>query len=158
MGAGDHTVAEDIAPAPEALVAGEYRRLAFVAAADAPQEERGRLAVDGQVAKFVDDQQPGQRVDHERVVEAALAQRLGEGGKHLSGCREKHAVAVLDGLEAERYREVGLPYAGRSHHLAEWSSGDDVGAHGFLRGRRGTARLDPALPRGLRGVPTGCEG
>ena len=46
-------------PSPEALVAGEYHRPAFVAAADELKEERGRLAVDGQLADFVDDQQRG---------------------------------------------------------------------------------------------------
>ena len=50
----DHAVSEHIAPAPEALVAGQDHRPALVAPADELKKQRGRLAVDRQVADLVD--------------------------------------------------------------------------------------------------------
>ena len=88
-------------PVPEALVAGEDHRPAFVTAADELEEQRGGLTVDRQISDLVDDEQARDREDLELVVEAALAQRLGERGEHRGGGREEHAVAVLDGLETD---------------------------------------------------------
>ena len=52
--AGDHPVAEDIAPAAEALVAGQNPRAALVATADELEEQRRRLTVDRQIPDLVD--------------------------------------------------------------------------------------------------------
>src|SRR4051794_30222154 len=57
-GGGDHGVAEDLAPGLEAAVAGDDDRAAFVAARDQREEQVRRLALQRQVADFVDDQQP----------------------------------------------------------------------------------------------------
>lgn len=56
-GAGDDGVAEDVAPGAEALVAGERDGAPFVAAGDELEEEVCALAVDGDVADLVDDQE-----------------------------------------------------------------------------------------------------
>jgi hypothetical protein len=56
---GDDTIAKDLTPAAEALVAGEDHRAALVPAADELEEEVGAGAIDRQVADLVDDQQPG---------------------------------------------------------------------------------------------------
>src|SRR5437899_12641929 len=56
-GRGDDPVAEDVAPAPEALVAGEDHRAPLVAPADELKEEIGAGPVDGQVAGLADDGQ-----------------------------------------------------------------------------------------------------
>src|SRR5262245_43328246 len=56
-GRGDYAVAEDLAPAPEALVAREDHRATLVATADELEEEIGSRAVDGQISDLVDDEQ-----------------------------------------------------------------------------------------------------
>ena len=75
-GGSDHAVAEHVPPAAEALVGGEDHRATLVAPADELKEQIGAGAVDGQVADLVDDQQPGDGVDLEPVVEAALGRGL----------------------------------------------------------------------------------
>src|SRR5712691_10566323 len=68
---GDDPVAKHVAPAPEALVAGQDHRAALVAPADELEEQIGPGAVDGQVADLVDDEQPGDGVDLEAVLRLA---------------------------------------------------------------------------------------
>lgn len=67
-GRGDDAIAEDFAPGPAALVAGENHRTALVAAADELDEEVGADAVDRQVADLIDDQQTRRRVQLELVL------------------------------------------------------------------------------------------
>ena len=76
-GGGDDAVAEDLAPAAEALVAGEDHGPALVAPADELEEQVGPGPVDRQVADLVDDEQPGHGVELELVVQAALGQAPG---------------------------------------------------------------------------------
>src|SRR5207244_11194837 len=52
-------------------------------------------------------------VDLELVVQAALAEGAGQGGNEDGGRGEEHAVATLDGLEAEPDGEMGLAHPGR---------------------------------------------
>jgi len=54
---GDHGVAEDLAPGLEAAVAGDDDRAAFVAAGDEREEQVRGLALEGEVADLVDDDQ-----------------------------------------------------------------------------------------------------
>ena len=112
--AGDHPVAEDVAPAPEALVASQDHRAALVAPADELEEQRRRLTVDREIPDLIDDQQPRDRVDLQLVVEPALAQRPGERRQHRRGRREQHPVAPLDGLKPETHGQVRLPDPGRT--------------------------------------------
>ncbi len=49
QGSGDHGVAEDLAPAFEAAVAGDDDRAVFIAARDEGEEQVGGLAFEGQV-------------------------------------------------------------------------------------------------------------
>src|SRR2546427_5449578 len=58
---GDDAVAEDVAPAAEALVAGEDHRPALVAPADELKEEIGTGPVDRQIANLVDDERSEER-------------------------------------------------------------------------------------------------
>src|SRR5690242_9624650 len=60
---GDDPVAKHVAPAAEALVAGQDHRATLVAPADELEEEIGSGAVDGQVADLVDDEEPGHGVN-----------------------------------------------------------------------------------------------
>src|SRR5438034_11428495 len=75
------------------------------------KEEIGAGAVDRQVADLVDDEQARDRVDLEAVVQAPLGCGLGQGGDQTGCGREEHAIAVLDGFEAEPDGEVGLAHA-----------------------------------------------
>ncbi len=50
-------VVEDLAPVEEALVAGDDEASAFVTADEKPEEETGFLAIEGEVAKLVEDEQ-----------------------------------------------------------------------------------------------------
>ena len=54
-GAGDDGIAEDLAPGPETLIAGDDDRAALVAARDQLEEQVGALAVDRQIANLVAD-------------------------------------------------------------------------------------------------------
>src|SRR2546426_4824653 len=112
-GGGDKPVAEDVPPAAEALVAGQDHGAALVAAADELKEQVGAVAVDGQVADLVHDERAGHGVDLELVVQTALAEGAGQGGNEDGGRGEEHAVATLDGLEAEPDGEMGLAHPGR---------------------------------------------
>jgi hypothetical protein len=55
--AGDHGIAEDLAPGTETLIAGDDDRTAFVTARDQLEEQVGALAVDRQIANLVADQE-----------------------------------------------------------------------------------------------------
>jgi hypothetical protein len=57
QGGRDHRVAEDLAPLLEAAVAGDDDRAALVAAGNEREEQVGGLALQGQVADLVDDQE-----------------------------------------------------------------------------------------------------
>src|SRR5207249_3192304 len=50
----------------------------------------------------------------ELIVEAAFGEGAGQGGNEDGGRGEEHAVAALDGLEAEPDGEMGLAHAGRA--------------------------------------------
>lgn len=59
---------EHIAPGCKALVACQDHRTALVSTADQLGEQIGALALDGQVADLIDDQQAWGRVDLELFV------------------------------------------------------------------------------------------
>ena len=86
---GNRPVAEDLPPAPEALVAGQEQRTPLVAPADELEEEVGAVAVDGQVPDLIDDEQTGDGVELELLVQPALGSCLGEGGDKRGGRGEK---------------------------------------------------------------------
>src|SRR5262249_9160737 len=133
---GDDPIAEDLAPAPEALVAGQNHRAALVPAADELEEQVGALPIDGQIADLVDDEQAGHRVELEFVVEPPLPEGPGQRTDERGGRGEQHAVAVFDGLEAEPDREMRLAHAGRPEDDQVLAMLDEVA---------GTERLDLLL-------------
>lgn len=73
----------------------------FLSSADQLEEQVGAVAIDAEVADLVDDQQPGDGVELELILETALLVSRGEDGNHVGGGSERHPVAGLDALEAE---------------------------------------------------------
>ena len=57
------------------------------------------MAIDGEVADPADDQQPGDGVELEFILETALLVSRGEDGSHVGGGSERHPVSGLDGLD-----------------------------------------------------------
>src|SRR5947209_4270478 len=114
---GNHAVAEDVAPTAEALVASQDHRAALVAAADELEEEISAGAVDREIANLVDDEQARDGVNLEPLLQAPLRGRFRERGDQRGRGGEEHAIAVLDGFEAEPDGEVGLAHARRNSHI-----------------------------------------
>src|SRR5207247_7336592 len=82
-GGGDHRVAEDLAPLLEAAVRGDDDRAAFVAAGDEREEQVGGLALQGEVADLVDDQQVVTLEPAELLLELVAVLRLLESADPL---------------------------------------------------------------------------
>jgi len=98
----------------EAAVAGDGDRAAFVATGDEREEQVGCLALEWQVADFVDDEQVVALEPAQLLLElVAVLGRLEPADPFLCG-GEGDPVAVLAGLEGKRDREVGLAGAGRA--------------------------------------------
>ena len=133
-GGGNDGVPEDLAPGPEALIAGEDDRAALVAARHKLKAEIGALAVDGDVADLVvadmlfhayPDSDEGQKskIKASVVSTQALARRAEEMqlGRHLllgrgeekTGGRFKQALLAdaYEALIAAVYLDGGLPAA-----------------------------------------------
>ena len=111
-GGGDHGVAKDLAPGAQALIAGQDDRAPLVAARDQLKEEIGALAIDGDVADLVDDQQLGLRQDLQPFVEAALGEGFPERGDEPRGGGKQDADAVLAGLQPRATARCVLPTPG----------------------------------------------
>src|SRR5262249_60583266 len=103
-GSGDDAVAEHLAPAAKALIAGEDHGAALVAAADELKEEVGPGAIDGQVADLVDDKQAGHGVNLETGLEAALGHGAGETRDEGGRGGGQDPGAVRRSLEAQGAR------------------------------------------------------
>ena len=110
----DHGIAEHLAPGAETLIAGEDDGPALVAARDELEEKVGPLAVNGDVADLVDDEDLGLGQELQAFVPAILRQGLAEGGDLPRGRGEQRAVAVLTCFEPERDGQMGLADAGRT--------------------------------------------
>ena len=83
---------------------------------------KNRLAASvskGDVADFVDDDQPDARDFAQFSVESADAMRFAESGDPAGCWGERHAVSGLSGGDCQRCGEVGFAGAG-------WAEQDDV--------------------------------
>jgi hypothetical protein len=122
-GGGDHVVAEDFAPAAEALVGGDDERGAFVWAGDELEEQVRRFGFEGDVADFVDDQQRVAGQPAQLVLQPAGVVGGGEPVDPFAGGGEQDPVPALAGADAQAGGQVGLAGAG-------WAEEDDVVAGG----------------------------
>jgi hypothetical protein len=112
-GGGDHRVAEDLAPGLEAAVAGDDDGPVLVAPGDQREEQVRGLALEGQVADLVDDDQAVALDPPQFVVEGVAVLCGFEAVDPLLGGRERDAVSGLAGLDGERDREVAVAGVGR---------------------------------------------
>ena len=117
---GDGRVFEDRAPVGDAAVGGQDDGAVFVAAADDLEQVRGGFAGHRQVAQFVADQQLRAVPEAHRGLPAAFDRGAVGAGDEVGGGGVVDAVAGLDGLVAERHREMRLADSG-------WPDQQDVG-------------------------------
>jgi hypothetical protein len=84
-GRGDDGVPKHLAPLAEALVGGEHDRAPLIAAGDELEEEVRPMLVNRDVADIVDDQQLGQTILLESLLEPILGLRFRERGDQAHG-------------------------------------------------------------------------
>ena len=111
---GNDAVPEYLAPGAEALVGGEDHGAFLIAPADELEEQVGAGLVDGEIADLINDQQSGDDIGLEFLVEFTFGQGFAEGGDHVGGGGKQYPVALLNGFEAESDRQVCLADAGGS--------------------------------------------
>jgi len=92
--AGDHGIAEHLAPGAEALVAGDDDRAALVTARDQLEEQVGALAIDRQIADLVDQEKLRLSKQLQSIFELALGQRLAERGDERGGGDKQRALGL----------------------------------------------------------------
>jgi hypothetical protein len=113
------TVAKDLAPRGEWLVAGDDQARAFVAAGDEHEHQVRCLGVERDVADLVTDEQWVALETAQLVLEAALALCVGEQSDPLGGGAEQDTLPGEACADRERDREMCLAGAG-------WPKEDDV--------------------------------
>ena len=83
------------------------------------EEQRSAGGAERQVAKLVEDDEIGVGEPRRDLAGFALKLLLFESVDEFDGGEEADALAVmLDGLDAERRREMGFPRAGRDSDMA----------------------------------------
>lgn len=108
QGACHDVVSEHLAPLLEALVGGEDRGSALVAAGHQLVEEHGAGGRDGEVADLVDDEDGWKGQGLEPVGEATAGLSLLEGGDHGQGLHGRKAARTHGGLEPPVVAELDL--------------------------------------------------
>jgi stage V sporulation protein SpoVS len=140
---GHHGVAQDLPPLLEAPVGGHDDRAPLVAAGHQREEQVGRLALKGQVADLIHDEDvvalEAAQLDLERVPVLGGLQ----AGHPVGRRGEGHPVPRLAGLDAERDGQVGLARA-RGPEEADVGRLGDPGEPGQVLHQR-------SLGRGLGG-------
>ena len=111
---GHDLVVEDLAPALEALVRGEHRRVVLVAPVDQLEEEDGAAAGDREIADLVHDQECGIGQGLEALVQASGCLSLLEGVDQIGQGAVVDFSAALGGGDGQADGQVGLADAGRA--------------------------------------------
>src|SRR3954454_6989143 len=164
-GGGHDVVGEDLAPAPERLVAGADEGGAFVAGRDELEEQVRRLGLERDVADLVDDQQRVAAEADQLWLQSAGGVGVGEAGDPLAGGGERDPVPGLAGPDGQPDGQVGLAgarWAEEDHVLAGGDEvqgvqvGDEVAAQSAgvvevdllqgLAGREPGGRMRPSPP------------
>ena len=109
---GGHVpVAEHVAPSAGLEVRGEDDAAGLVAVRDDLEQEAGPVDVDGQVAQFVDDDQPGLAYRLELGVQSVVVLGLPQAHDQAGGGEEPHGYHALACEHADRDGQVGLAAA-----------------------------------------------
>lgn len=111
---GQLFVAEDLDPLGEREVGGGDRGALLVAVGEQVEEQFAASPVEGHEAAVVDDQQRDTQVALMQAGERPLVARLDQFVDEVGGPDEGDPLAVLDGLDPECDREMGLAGAERS--------------------------------------------
>lgn len=109
---GGHVpVAEHVAPSAGLEVRGEDDAAGLVAVRDDLEQEAGPVDVDGQVAQFVDDDQPGLAYRLELGVQSVVVLGFPQAHDQAGGGEEPHGYHALACEHADRDGQVGLAAA-----------------------------------------------
>lgn len=109
---GGHVpVAEHVAPPAGLEVRGEDDAAGLVAVRAGLEQEPGPVDVDGQVAQFVDDGQPGPAYRLELGVQSVAVLGLPQAHDQAGGGEEPHGYHALACEHADRDGQVGLAAA-----------------------------------------------
>lgn len=109
---GGHVpVAEHVAPSAGLEVRGEDDAAGLVAVRDDLEQEAGPVDVDGQVAQFVDDDQPGLAYRLELGVQSVVVLGFPQAHDQAGGGEEPHGYHALACEHANRDGQVGLAAA-----------------------------------------------
>ena len=84
---------------------------------DELEEQITAAGNDWQVADFVDDKQREAAKEPDLLAQCALALGFGERADEITEGCEVDATASLDGLHAERQRQMALPCSGRAQEV-----------------------------------------
>ena len=112
-------VVEDLGPVLEYAIGGDRDRGAFVALADDLEQQVGPGLVDGEIAEFVEDQQPGSDIASEVAFELTGALGGGESVDGVDGAGRyarsyRILVCASSRLAVVVSRRMVAPYAGVS--------------------------------------------
>ena len=116
-GADRGGVAEQLPPVVDGTIRRDERRHPFISAHDDLEEIFGGGVRKLPHPEVIDDQERHGGELRERVLAPAGELRLGEILEQDMGLAIEHAVALLDGGEADRLSEVALPGAGRNSNI-----------------------------------------
>ena len=137
---GDDLVAEDLAPARQALIGGDQNRPPLVTARYQLEEQVRAEPLQRQIADFIDDQKLRLHELLELLLDSVLLvspdQRRDQAGRR----GESRPVAQSTGLQAQTHCQVRFTHTGRSEQQHVVGIGDEAAggqlAH-YLRVNRG---------------------
>jgi hypothetical protein len=107
-GGSDDTIAEDLAPFGEPLVAGKDDAATLVASGDQREEGGSAEAVVGPDAELVDDEDLRRKVDAHAPIQSVLGLSAAQVFDQVVGADKVNALPVIYGAHAEGDGEMRL--------------------------------------------------
>ena len=112
-GRGHHLVPEHVAPGPDGLVAGEHQAAFLVTAAHQVEQQMPGLALQGEIAQLIHDQQVGPSEMGQGLLQRPALGRFDELVDQIRGMDESTAPAQFYSPSSQANRQVGLSDTGR---------------------------------------------
>jgi hypothetical protein len=97
------------------------------------EKQIGAGPVDRQIANLIDDQEAGNRVQLQLVVQPILRERPGERRDHGGRRGEQHAIALFDRFEPQPNRQMAFADAGRPEQHDVLAVLDEVAGRDLLQ-------------------------